>query len=139
MSSDDAAVGVVGGLAIIGAAIWWLLDGSKPKQVTKGVRPPAPAELPSIAPATPPRDAKDPNGAKAPGKPGAEQGFKNPKRGESWVPDPNGKGYGWLDASGNVWVPTGQGRNAHAGPHWDVETPGKDYRNVKPPKKEMQR
>ena len=130
VSAGDAAVGVVSGLAIMGAAMWWLLGGSKPEQATKPVHSPAPAELPSIAPATPPRDAKDPDGAKAPGKPGVEEGFKDPKRGESWVPNPNGKGYGWLDASGDVWVPSGPGRNVHGGPHWDVQTPGKGYRKA---------
>ena len=86
----------------------------------------------------PPSDAKDPNGAEAPGKPGQAEGFKDPKGGESWVPNPNpGKGggkNGWLDDKGNVWVPTGQGGNAHGGPHWDVQKPGGGYENVRPVK-----
>ncbi|MDR0209860.1 MAG: RHS domain-containing protein [Pseudomonas putida] len=86
--------------------------------------------------AVPPADAKDPNGAKAPGKPGAAEGFKDPKSGESWVPNPNpGKGggkHGWLDAKGNVWVPSGQGGRAHGGPHWDVQKPGGGYENIRP-------
>jgi RHS repeat-associated protein len=86
--------------------------------------------------AKPPANAYDPNGPKAPGKPGEAEGFKDPKGGENWVPNPNpgkgGSGYGWQDANGDVWCPTGQGGNAHGGPHWDVQTPGGDYRNVKP-------
>lgn len=79
----------------------------------------------------PPSDAKDPNGAKAPGKPGEKEGFKDPKGGERWVKMPNGKS-GWLDAKGNVWVPTGQGGAAHGGPHWDVQLNGGGYVNVRP-------
>ncbi|MFT3808425.1 MAG: RHS repeat-associated core domain-containing protein [Micropepsaceae bacterium] len=82
---------------------------------------------------TPPEDAYDPIGAKAPGKPTDEEGFFGPKNGEdNWVKNPNGRGYGWEDRSGDVWVPTGQGGGAHGGPHWDVQTPGGGYRNVRP-------
>jgi RHS repeat-associated protein len=80
--------------------------------------------------AKPPADAKDPNGAKAPGKPGEAEGFKDPKSGEDWVKNPNGRGNGWRDADGDVWVPTGQGGEAHGGPHWDVQTPGGGYVRV---------
>ncbi|MEZ5662216.1 MAG: RHS repeat-associated core domain-containing protein [Burkholderiaceae bacterium] len=86
--------------------------------------------------AKPPENAYDPNGPKAPGKPGEAEGFKDPKGGENWVPNPNpGKGgssWGWQDAKGDVWCPSGQGGRSHGGPHWDVQTPGGDYRNVKP-------
>ena len=88
--------------------------------------------------AKPPSNAYDPKGPKAPGKPPAEVGFKDPKRGENWVPNPNprrgGGSHGWEDEHGDVWVPTGQrpGR-AHGGPHWDVQSPGGGYRNEKPP------
>jgi hypothetical protein len=68
-------------------------------------------------------DHDDPNGPKAPGKPGAAEGFIDPKNGENWVPNPNGKGYGWEHANGRVWVPTGQGPLAHGGPHWDEQDP----------------
>jgi RHS repeat-associated protein len=84
----------------------------------------------------PPKDAHDPNGAKAPGKPGEKEGFKDPKGGEDWVPNPNlgkgGSGWGWRDKNGDVWCPTGQGDIAHGGPHWDVQTPGGGYRNIPP-------
>jgi len=60
------------------------------------------------------------------------EGFKDPKSGEQWVKNPNGRGSGWLDDKGNVWVPTGQGGSAHGGPHWDVQTPGGGYINVRP-------
>ncbi|MDR2880416.1 MAG: hypothetical protein LBV29_00740 [Azoarcus sp.] len=80
----------------------------------------------------PPENAYDPNGPKAPGKPSKEEGFEDPKGGENWVPNPNGKGWGWEDSKGNVWCPTGQGGSAHGGSHWDVQTPGGGYRNVRP-------
>jgi RHS repeat-associated protein len=84
----------------------------------------------------PPDNAYDPKGPKAPGQPGADDGYFPPKGGPNWVPNPNpGKGgssWGWEDKQGDVWCPTGQGGNAHGGPHWDVQTPGGDYRNVKP-------
>ena len=82
----------------------------------------------------PPQDAYDPDGPKALGKPGPETGYRDPKGGENWVPNPNGRGYGWQDDKGDVWVPTGQGGSAHGGPHWDVQGPRGRYRNVKPPK-----
>ncbi len=81
----------------------------------------------------PPANAWDPNGPKAPGYPGGQPDYEDPKGGPNWVPNPNGRGYGWEDASGNVWVPTGQGDLAHGGPHWDVQDPRSgDYENVYP-------
>lgn len=69
----------------------------------------------------PPADAYDPNGAKAPGKPGAAEGFEDPAGGEKWGKGPDGRG-GWIDSKGNIWQPTGQsGGRAHGGPHWDVQ------------------
>ena len=86
----------------------------------------------------PPKDAKDPNGAKAPGKPGEAEGFRDPKGGEQWVPNPypgmGGSSHGWLDDKGQVWCPTGKGGRAHGGPHWDVQRPGKRNINVYPGK-----
>ena len=79
-----------------------------------------------------PKDAKDQIGAKAPGKPGEAEGFQDPEDGEKWVRNPNGMGYGWEDAHGNVWVPTGHGGSAHAGPHWDVQMPDGTHMNVYP-------
>jgi RHS repeat-associated protein len=89
----------------------------------------------SVTYSKPPQDAYDPNGPKAPGKPGSETGFRDPKGGENWVPNPNGRGSGWEADDGRVWVPTGlRPGNAHGGPHWDVQTPGRprDYENVYP-------
>jgi uncharacterized protein RhaS with RHS repeats len=84
----------------------------------------------------PPSDAYDPNGAKAPGKPGESEGFCEPKSGDKWVRNPNGRGFGWEHKDGSVWVPTGPDSqstgNAHGGAHWDVQLPGGGYRNVKP-------
>jgi len=87
--------------------------------------------------AKPPADAGDPTGAKAPGMPGPEEGFENPKGGgPEWVPNPNpGKGassHGWEDAKGRVWCPTGQGTRAHGGPHWDVQLKNGKHVNVYP-------
>lgn len=80
----------------------------------------------------PPPDAHDPDGPKAPGKPGEAEGFKEPKGGEQWAKNPSGPGYGWKDRKGNVWVPTGKGAKAHGGPHWDVQLPGGGHVNVYP-------
>jgi len=91
---------------------------------------------PSGAYAKPPENAYDPNGPKAPGKPGEDEGFIDPKSGESWIPNPNpgsgGASSGWADSKGRVWCPTGQGGRAHGGPHWDVQLPGGGYINVRP-------
>ena len=100
--------------------------------------PPAPPrEMTDPLENKPPQDAKDLNGAKAPGKPGDAEGFEDPKGGEQWVRNPNGSGYGWLHKDGSVWIPTGpkpeSGRNLpHGGPHWDVQYPDGSYRNVRP-------
>lgn len=80
----------------------------------------------------PPKDAYDPNGAKAPGQPGDAEGFCEPKKGPKWGKSPNGRGSGWIDSDGNVWVPTGWGSDAHGGPHWDVQRPDGSYENVYP-------
>ena len=93
--------------------------------------------LATAASGKPPSDASDPNGAKAPGKPGKAEGFCEPKPGKpQWGRNPNGSGSGWIDANGNVWVPTGPDSgstgDAHGGPHWDVQQPGGDYTNVYP-------
>ena len=86
--------------------------------------------------AKPPDNAYDPNGPKAPGQPGPENGYFPPKGGPNWVPNPNpgsgGSGYGWEDKKGDVWCPTGPGGRSHGGPHWDVQTPGGGYRNERP-------
>jgi RHS repeat-associated protein len=79
----------------------------------------------------PPKDAHDPNGAKAPGKPPSDVGFQDPKGGENWTQAPNGK-WGWGHKDESVWVPTGKGGEAHGGPHWDVQYPGGGYDNVYP-------
>jgi RHS repeat-associated protein len=78
-----------------------------------------------------PQDAKDPGGAKAPGKPGEEEGFEDAKGGEKWVNGSDGRG-GWLDSSGNIWQPTGPGGRAHGGSHWDVQRPDGTHVNVYP-------
>ncbi|MDB2201811.1 polymorphic toxin type 37 domain-containing protein, partial [Mycobacteroides abscessus] len=89
----------------------------------------------------PPGDAFDKTGAKAPGQPGTAEGFVPPKAGDRWVPNPSAKGknrFGWEDADGNVWVPTGPGSparpgDAHGGPHWDViDKNGKKIKDAYP-------
>lgn len=84
----------------------------------------------------PPADAKDPNGAKAPGKPGEGTGFTDPANGEDWGKVEEGPmtgKSGWVDADGKIWVPSGQGSRAHGGAHWDVQDrKGRDHQNVYP-------
>lgn len=81
----------------------------------------------------PPDDARDPNGPKAPGKPGAAEGFEDPKGGEAWGQAPNGR-WGWVARDGKIWVPTGHAKGGpHGGPQWDVQDPrGRGYENVYP-------
>jgi RHS repeat-associated protein len=90
----------------------------------------------------PPADAKDPTGAKAPGKPGMDEGFNDPDTGEEWgkvEKGPMAGKSGWVDADDKIWVPTGQGSAAHgrggglAGAHWDVQDrQGRGHVNVYP-------
>jgi hypothetical protein len=86
----------------------------------------------------PPKDAADPKGAKAPGKPGTKDGFVEPKSGTTWGKVEKGKSAGksgWVHKGGKVWVPTGPegSPNAHGGPHWDVQNPdGSGHVNVYP-------
>lgn len=91
---------------------------------------------PSPMQARPPDNAYDPNGPKAPGRPGEAEGFRDPKGGPNWVPNPNpgrgGSSHGWQDDRGRVWCPTGQGGRAHGGPHWDVQWPDGRHTNVPP-------
>lgn len=71
---------------------------------------------------------------KAPGVPTEKDGFFPPKKwnGEK-VRDPNGRGYGYPDKNGRIWIPTGTGPLAHGGPHWDVQDPKTgDHDNVMP-------
>lgn len=97
----------------------------------------ADGDRPPINPNSPPPDnAYDPEGPKAPGRPSENEGFVPPKKGDEWVKNPNGRGYGWRDKGGDVWVPTGPSDpsrgDAHGGPHWDVQTPGGGYVNIYP-------
>ena len=79
-----------------------------------------------------PKDARDPNGAKAPGLPCEDDGYVPGKDGPKWVQSPNGRGYGWEDAVEDVWIPSGWGGGAHGGPHWDVQRKKGGYINVYP-------
>ncbi len=119
-------LGAVGGFAGGLSNLAGQLAGYKPAQ---GI-------LPNTLCMKPPDNAHDPNGPKAPGNPANHPatGYEEPKGGPNWVKNPNGSGYGWEDASGNVWVPTGPegSPNAHGGPHWDVQEPGGGYTNVYP-------
>lgn len=69
---------------------------------------------------------------KSPGKPGANDGFVPPKRGDGRKVKHEDSGqYGWVDQDGKIWIPTGP--KGHGGPHWDVEYPdGTSYDNVFP-------
>ena len=72
---------------------------------------------------------------KAPGKPTEKDRFKPKKKWDGKkVATPDGGAYGYPDANGNVWVPTGPDGSpaAHGGEHWDVQSPGGGYTNVYP-------
>lgn len=56
--------------------------------------------------------------------------YKSPKGGDRKVKNPNGRGSGWVDSKGRVWVPTDH-KGTHA-PHWDRELPGGGHENVYP-------
>jgi len=72
------------------------------------------------------------HGAQAPGKPTEADGFVPAKNWDGKkVKSPNGRGWGYPDKNGKVWVPSGP--NGHGGPHWDVQYPnGVDYDNIVP-------
>lgn len=116
---------VVWGFPIVAGAAWAALNPGALQALSQGWDA-------LVTWVKPPENAYDPNGPKAPGKPTEADGFTSPKGGDNWVPNPNGKGWGWEDSKGDVWCPTGQGGSAHGGPHWDVQTPGGGYRNVRP-------
>jgi hypothetical protein len=131
IAGSDTALGLV---VLFGIGIWGGIHSfhSRPRPAPFASPTETPKPLPpTVVPAKPPSDAKDTEGAKAPGKPGEEEGFEDPKGGEQWVASPNGRGYGWLDAKGDVWVPTGPGDDTHGGPHWDVQSKN-GYRNAYP-------
>lgn len=69
--------------------------------------------------------------AQAPGVPTENDGFEPAKNWDGKkVKSPNGRGYGWPDKKGNIWIPSGP--KGHGGPHWDVQYPDGDYDNVVP-------
>ncbi|MDE1153152.1 MAG: hypothetical protein PW788_11505 [Micavibrio sp.] len=118
-ASADVITNLVGGtLMAAGMASIWEYYHAKPKILAMKTK-------------NPPNDAKNPNGAKAPGKPCKEDGFQDPKGGEQWGQDPESGKWGWVDDKGKVWVPTGQAGTpgsgttgpAHGKPHWDVLDP----------------
>ncbi len=140
VSADGMDLPRAGGAVLVLGAIALYLRQQQEEAAKRAMPGPAATPVPEmphvVSPPTvmaaPPQDAKNADGAKAPGKPGAAEGFRDPKGGENWVPNPNGSGSGWQDANGDVWVPTGPGGRAHGGPHWDVQSPGGGYRNVYP-------
>ena len=73
--------------------------------------------------------------AQEPGIPTVGDGFVPAKNwdGKTKVRSPNGRGFGYPDKKGNVWVPTGPRPGmAHGGPHWDVQHPDGSYDNIYP-------
>jgi RHS repeat-associated protein len=156
---------ILGGAAIIGVWQWWVYSpagplytynpvkqnclppytgGTKPQFDNGGYQPPPPLFMPwhtfndpPFFNQKPPKDAEDPNGAKAPGHPGSHPDFVPPKpRQPPWGKSPNGPQKGWNAGDGTVWVPTGPpgAPNSHGGPHWDQQFPNGDYENRFPPK-----
>ena len=107
-SADGMDLPRAAGAALVLGAAAILLRQQHEKAVKRAMPGSAAAAVPppSMMEA-PPQDATKADGAKAPGKPGTAEGFRDPKGGESWVPNPNGNGSGWQDANGDVWVPTG--------------------------------
>lgn len=74
------------------------------------------------------------NAARAPGKPTQDVGFKPKKNwdGKKKIHDETGQ-CGYPDKNGDLWVPTGEGSDSHAGPHWDiVDQDGNHVENVYP-------
>ena len=57
-------------------------------------------------------------------------GYVPPKSGDRRERNPNGKGSGWIDRNGDVWIPTDH-NGTHA-PHWERQIPGGGYENVYP-------
>jgi hypothetical protein len=131
-----ACPAIVGGAAVSDALLGTSLLATL--FVALGILPTPPAD---VVFNRPPDNAWDPNGPKAPGYPGGQPGYTDPKAGPNWVPNPNGPGYGWESGDGQVWVPTGWAGApgtgttgpAHGGPHWDVQDPKTGGNtNVKP-------
>lgn len=57
--------------------------------------------------------------------------YKAPKSGDRKVRNPNGRGIGWIDRNGRVWVP--DDHNGTHAPHWDRQEPkGGGYTPVYP-------
>ena len=56
--------------------------------------------------------------------------YKVPKGGDRKVKNPNGRGNGWVDRKGDVWIPTDH-KGTHA-PHWDRQHPDGSHTNVYP-------
>ena len=55
--------------------------------------------------------------------------FVPPKKGNKKVKNPNGKGYGWVDQKGNVWIWT---PGMHGGDGWIIQHPNGDHRHAYP-------
>ena len=55
--------------------------------------------------------------------------YKPPKKGPQKKKNPNGKGNGWVDSQGNVWV---WDPNMHGGPGWVVQEPGGGHSHAYP-------
>jgi len=57
--------------------------------------------------------------------------YESPKSGDRKVRNPNGKGTGWVDSNGRVWVP--DDHNGTHAPHWDRQEPkGGGYTKIYP-------
>lgn len=91
-----------------------------------------PEEKPQQKPEEKPKDKKE--DAQVPGRPTTKVGFELPRNsaGNKEVhPETNQRGY-W-DKRDIMWVPTGPGKLAHGGPHWDlVDKRGNHVGNVYP-------
>ncbi|MBW7675116.1 RHS repeat-associated core domain-containing protein [Chryseobacterium chendengshani] len=78
-----------------------------------------------------PKDKKKPTLPEMKESPPDHPEFKAPKGGNKKVRNPNGRGTGWLDNKGRVWVP--DDHNGTHAPHWDRQEPkGGGYSTVYP-------
>lgn len=56
-------------------------------------------------------------------------GFKQPKSGNKKARNPNGKGWGWVDSKGDVWI---WDPKMHGGEGWVIQEPGGGHRHAYP-------
>jgi RHS repeat-associated protein len=138
-STDFAALQVYGDLHVSSttssdASQGAVQDGDKPNEKKKEKDKSSSRKETQVA--KPTGDVKEKTADRTPlddmyETPPNHEGYKPPKSGPQWVRNPNGKGMGWLDKKGRVWVP--DDHNGTHAPHWDVQNEkGGGYNTVYP-------